>query len=82
MYVRQLIFKIIEYVVSYARCDWSVTSGYANTVVTSQHISQTYFIKIENGHPMLFVFFCNCSLAFKVIRDSVLVCGSRHKIFH
>ena len=26
---------------SYARCDWSVTvfiSGYANTVVTSQHI--------------------------------------------
>ena len=38
---------------SYARCDWSVTvfiSGYANTVVTSQHISQSYFIKeIENG---------------------------------
>ena len=38
---------------SYAHCDWSVTmfiSSYANTVVTSQHISQSYFIKeIENG---------------------------------
>ena len=41
---------------SYARCDWSVTvfiSGYANTVVTSQHVSQSYFIKeIENGCPV------------------------------
>ena len=38
---------------SYARCHWSVTvfiSGYANTVVTSQHVSQSYFMKeIENG---------------------------------
>ena len=38
--------------VSYARCDWSVTmfiSGYANTIVMSQHIPQSYFIKeIEN----------------------------------
>ena len=41
---------------SYARCDWSVTvfiSGYANTVVTSQHVSQSYFTKeIENGRPV------------------------------
>ena len=41
---------------SYARCDWSVTvfiSGYANTVVTSQHVSQSYFIKeIENESPV------------------------------
>ena len=41
---------------SYASCDWSVTvfiSGYANAVVTSQHVSQSYFIKeIENGFPV------------------------------
>ena len=37
---------------SYAHCNWSVTMfilGYANKVVMSQHISQSYFIKeIEN----------------------------------
>ena len=42
---------------SYARNDWSITavfiSGYANTVVTSQNVSQSYFIKeIENGRPV------------------------------
>ena len=44
---------------SYVRCDWSVTvfiSGYANTVVTSQHVSQSYFIKeIENGRLVLII---------------------------
>ena len=37
----------IKQVMSYAHCDLSVTmfiSGYTNTVVTSQHVSQSYFI--------------------------------------
>ena len=50
-------YVFIKQVVSCARCDWSVTvfiSGYGNTVVTSQHVSQSYFIKeIENVHPGL-----------------------------
>ena len=51
-----IIYGNIKQVASYARCDWSVTvfiSGYANTVVTSQHVSQSWFIKeIENGRPV------------------------------
>ena len=47
----------IKLVVSYASYAWSVTvfiAGYANAVVTSQHISKSYFIKeIENGYPQL-----------------------------
>ena len=42
---------------SYARCDWSVTvfiSGHANTVVTSQHISQSYFIKENRKFDALY----------------------------
>ena len=55
MLLMQYIY-IYKINVSYARCDWSVTvfiSGYANTVVMSQHVSQAYFIKeIENGRHM------------------------------
>ena len=33
-------------------------SGYANTVVKSHHISQSYFkTEIENGHPVFKVLF-------------------------
>ena len=66
---------------SYARCDWSVTvliSGYANTVVTSQHVSQFYFIKeIENGRLCLYNLMQTRAAIFYFLNISCAKCNLR-----